>query len=305
MQSLPSVALYGNDGRLYDWASANNDPENVVAAFHKVYQKQISNVPLPEYQSTSDPAPQATASAAPALKLKMISGTAQRRLATINDETFFAGETHRISVGGGKLSVQCLEIREKSALVKVEGEAKPWELQLGESRRAENVRIQPEATAAATSWVDVLANISKMYRGSELGERICLAVGLTTIILYFPYCWSCRQICRRAGSPSDVLVWLPGWKKLALFRAVYVSWWWFLIGLLIPLVGFIAWMVCCERLCETFHKTRWWMLLMIWPVIGWLVFIYLAWSSRADDDEPAIQAQSPWTTVRASVEREA
>jgi hypothetical protein len=28
---------------------------------------------------------------------------------------------------------------------------------------------------------------------------------------------------------------------------------------------------------------------MIWPVIGWPVFMYLAWSSRADEDEPMIR----------------
>jgi hypothetical protein len=29
---------------------------------------------------------------------------------------------------------------------------------------------------------------------------------------------------------------------------------------------------------------------MIWPVLGWPVFLYLAWTSRAvDDEEPAIR----------------
>ena len=77
------------------------------------------------------------------LKLKMISGAAQRRLATINDETFFAGETHRISIGDKKVKVQCLEIGEKSVLVTVEGEAKSRELTLGQLERVSIGSVAP------------------------------------------------------------------------------------------------------------------------------------------------------------------
>ena len=69
------------------------------------------------------------------LRLKMISGGEQRRLATINEETFLAGETHMLNIDGKRMSVQCVEIREQSALIKIGNESKPRELRLGEPHR--------------------------------------------------------------------------------------------------------------------------------------------------------------------------
>ena len=64
------------------------------------------------------------------LDLKIISGTPQRRLATLNNQTFLTGETLRVIVRGTTLQVSCLEIRERSVLIEVQGEGKPRELKL-------------------------------------------------------------------------------------------------------------------------------------------------------------------------------
>ena len=64
------------------------------------------------------------------LDLKIVSGTPQRRLATVNDQTFLVGETLKVTVRGSSFRVRCLEIRERSALVAVQGEANPRELKL-------------------------------------------------------------------------------------------------------------------------------------------------------------------------------
>ena len=64
------------------------------------------------------------------LDLKIISGPPQRRLATVNNQTFLVGETLRVAVRGGDLRVRCLEIRERSVLVAVQGDPNPRELKL-------------------------------------------------------------------------------------------------------------------------------------------------------------------------------
>jgi hypothetical protein len=64
------------------------------------------------------------------LDLKIISGTPQRRLATVNNQTFLVGETLRVAVRRGDLRVRCLEIRERSVLVAVQGDPNPRELKL-------------------------------------------------------------------------------------------------------------------------------------------------------------------------------
>ena len=55
------------------------------------------------------------------LVLKGLSGTAEKRLAIINNYTFQAGEEYVLRVGTGQLKVRCLEIRDQSVLVNVNG----------------------------------------------------------------------------------------------------------------------------------------------------------------------------------------
>ena len=64
------------------------------------------------------------------LELKIISGLPHKRLATINNQSFFAGESFKVTVGTNRLAVTCQEIRERSVVVKVAGETEPRELKL-------------------------------------------------------------------------------------------------------------------------------------------------------------------------------
>jgi len=92
-----------------------------------------------------------------------------------------------------------------------------------------------------------------------------------------------------------------------------MSRWWFSLGLLFPLILIglcvalqanwyslwlffslmllVSWFVCCWRLCEAFHRSKLLVFPMILPFLGWPVFMYLSWISRADDDAPAIRDQ--------------
>ena len=74
------------------------------------------------------------------LRLTMISGAGQRRLATINGELFAPGETHNIKVAQKNLTVTCLELGEQSVLVGVTGKSHPIELRFGERVALEPTR---------------------------------------------------------------------------------------------------------------------------------------------------------------------
>lgn len=65
------------------------------------------------------------------LSLKgIVSGAENRKLALINNRHFAAGETNEVSVEGGKLVVQCLEIKEGSVVVRVVGKLERYELRM-------------------------------------------------------------------------------------------------------------------------------------------------------------------------------
>jgi len=64
------------------------------------------------------------------LTLKTISGTANRRFALLNDQTLTAGETLPVKLQDGKVNVRCVEIRDESVIVAVQGEKGPREIKL-------------------------------------------------------------------------------------------------------------------------------------------------------------------------------
>lgn len=67
------------------------------------------------------------------LALKGISGSKDRRMALINNETFMAGETAKIKIRDGRVEICCKEIREDSVLITIDG--KQMELKLGQHQK--------------------------------------------------------------------------------------------------------------------------------------------------------------------------
>jgi thioredoxin-related protein len=65
------------------------------------------------------------------LKLTGLSGSASRRLAIINNQTFAPGETARVKLKDAEVKVLCKEIRAKSVVVQLDGASDPKELFLG------------------------------------------------------------------------------------------------------------------------------------------------------------------------------
>ena len=55
------------------------------------------------------------------LKLTGLSGSAARKFAIINNQTFAAGETARVKLKDGEVNILCKEIRAKSVLVQMDG----------------------------------------------------------------------------------------------------------------------------------------------------------------------------------------
>jgi hypothetical protein len=85
----------------------------------------------------SKPADKAAESAAPTvgpsvLLLRGITGPADRRIALINNRTFAAGEEGKVRASGAEFTIRCLEIRERSVIVTIEGSAERHEIQLPE-----------------------------------------------------------------------------------------------------------------------------------------------------------------------------
>jgi thioredoxin-related protein len=66
------------------------------------------------------------------LVLKSISGTKNRRFALLNNQTLGVGETARVKLEDSEIKVRCLEIRDRSVVVAVDGQEGSRELFLRE-----------------------------------------------------------------------------------------------------------------------------------------------------------------------------
>jgi hypothetical protein len=97
------------------------------------------------------------------IKLSGLSGSADNRLAVINDKTFSAGEANDLKLKGRTVRVQCLAIRDQSVLVKIQDLPSRYEFTMsGDIVALENnpvtaasppqpsARIEPSVPAAAS-----------------------------------------------------------------------------------------------------------------------------------------------------------
>jgi Protein DA1 len=69
------------------------------------------------------------------LVLRNLSGTGNRRLALVNNQTLAKGEQARVRVGQTNVLVHCLEIRDRSVLLRIGGRTEPMELFLSSDTR--------------------------------------------------------------------------------------------------------------------------------------------------------------------------
>lgn len=67
--------------------------------------------------------------------LKGLSGSASRRFALINDETFATKDIGKVRMGASNVVLRCLDIRESSVTVQIQGEAEPRTLCLSGTAR--------------------------------------------------------------------------------------------------------------------------------------------------------------------------
>jgi protein disulfide-isomerase len=89
-------------------------PDATVAAETPLFNG-APTAPPPQYQE---------------LRLKGISGPPSRRFALINNETLGVGDSAPVRLAGGVVRVRCLEIKDRSVVVQIEGQADKRELKL-------------------------------------------------------------------------------------------------------------------------------------------------------------------------------
>lgn len=120
--SVPSVVVIPKSVFHEDVASGGMDP------FYPRSARRMQLTPATkENKETESAAPKVNT----LLSLKgIVAGAENRKLALINNRHFAVGETNEVNVEGGKLVLQCLEIKEGSVVVRVVGKPERYDLRM-------------------------------------------------------------------------------------------------------------------------------------------------------------------------------
>ncbi len=102
------------------------------------------------------------------------------------------------------------------------------------------------------------------------------------IYLFYSYC--CLLICRKAGHPPGVLVWLPLLKLFPMLRAAGMSCWWF-VACFVPLLNLVPLILWPFNIAKVRGKGVWIGVLLLLPVANVFAFLYLAFSDSASQGE--------------------
>lgn len=138
VQGFPTLVLLGADGnRLGNVNYANGGPRTFIVEVEKLLRPP-SDTPSPKPAVRRAATPKrvtpTTAISAPTsradLVLSRIVTTKKSRQAVINNTTLAAGQSATIKVGNERVKIHVVEVRERSAIISIEGQRQKRELRL-------------------------------------------------------------------------------------------------------------------------------------------------------------------------------
>ncbi|HUR46374.1 MAG TPA: thioredoxin family protein [Candidatus Saccharimonadales bacterium] len=131
IEGFPTLVLVNGEGKVLGRVPSVNNPAGLIQEINRISghpnppsvakaKQEPSGPPPPMFNGApTQPPPQYAG-----LKLQGISGPPGKRLAILNSQTFSKGEGGKIKISGKEIEVRCLEIRDHSVLLAIEGNNK-------------------------------------------------------------------------------------------------------------------------------------------------------------------------------------
>ena len=143
-------------------------------------------------------------------------------------------------------------------------------------------KLESSTALRVPSEADVVGLISRLRPSPNIIAIVLFA--------YLLFCACMKLICQNAGSKAGLMIWFPVLQMFPVLRAAKMSAWWF-VAFLIPLVGAVAHIVWCVKICKACGKGALVTVLLILPGTNLLAFLYLALSKGSG--QPAEQVMPP------------
>lgn len=141
--------------------------------------------------------------------------------------------------------------------------------------------------ASVSEWAEKLKTAPTLQIPPELLWGIVAGV----MVFYLLVCLGLKAICRNAGAPAGLLIFVPVLQLFPLLRAARMPLWSFLL-FLIPVVNIgvqIWWSFAIVKACGKGVLTA---ILLLLPVTNLFAFLYLALAKNSTPDEPPLPAEA-------------
>ncbi len=132
---------------------------------------------------------------------------------------------------------------------------------------------RPEASkAVAEQWQRVVEMMSGF---ASAGVGIAILAALP--VLWLLWCYCLKRLCKKAGTESGILIWLPFLQLFPLHEAARISGF-LVLAYFVPFIGGIVVIYWALKMCEAVGKTKWLALPLLLPGLNVLTVAYLAFS---------------------------
>lgn len=174
---------------------------------------------------------------------------------------------------------------------------------------------QPK-TNTVTTWtksqvskihVSDLKNIEEAVRAKvplrtakgDVNMTVVYATAGVVFFLYLFFCFVCKRICEKSGTPATPLIWIPILQALPLFKAAGMPAAWLLASLL-PVLNVVAYVVWCFKIAQVRRQGFGLALALLVPISAPFGFLYLAFGEGAPAPKAPKEKRPELMTLEAA-----
>lgn len=133
----------------------------------------------------------------------------------------------------------------------------------------------------------------------DLNMKVIYAACGVALAIYLFFCFCCKQICEKSGTPATPLIWIPVLQMIPLFKAAGMPPVWFLASL-VPILNLVAYVVWSIKIAEVRKKGFGLAIALIIPISSPFAFLYLAFGEGAPPPKQPKEKRPELMTLEAA-----
>jgi Family of unknown function (DUF5684) len=134
------------------------------------------------------------------------------------------------------------------------------------------------ASVSVLMWAGVAsAQSSDNAVSAGIASAMVLFIVVFALGAYIYMALALQTIANKTGTINAWLAWIPIANLILMLNVAKKPMWWIIL-LLIPVVGLVVGVIVWMAIAEARHKPSWWGIMLIVPLVNFVVPGYLAWA---------------------------